>query len=452
MVAPGDVLQDRYRLDSPIATGGMGEVWRGTDLALQRAVAIKLLRPECAWDEDVVARFRAEARYAALLSHPNIARIYDYCEMCLPDPGCLVMELIDGLSLARVLDDGPLTPAHTMGIIAQAAAGLRAAHASDVVHRDIKPGNLLVSPDGLVKITDFGIAHSASSAPVTRTGIVMGTPAYLAPERAAGASATPASDLYSLGVVAYQCLTGRIPFDGEPIAVVVAHLQHELPPLPPTVPAEVAALVADLTAKDPRDRPTAWEATVRAERLRACLTSPAAVWPGLAVASGAATRMLSALSGSPRHWANSVSGPPPWRRDQVLPGRVPARAGLVLASALVATMGWVVAAAHGSGLSAGERPGPHPATRQASPRRTPGPHHVAATYAVNATAGNPTASRAPARHSHSSGPATPPPASPVTSGTPAPSATPSGTPTPSASASPSPAASPPSSPTPQTGI
>src|SRR5215831_10823173 len=189
-VAPGSVLEHRYRLDGRVALGGVGEVWRGTDLVLRRVVAVKLLRPEYAQDEECLARFRAEGRHAALLSHPNIAQVYDYVEKAPPIPGFLVMELVDGQSLARVLADGPIDPARTMGIIAQAAAGLQAAHRAGLVHRDIKPGNLLVGRDDHVKITDFGIAQVAGSARLTRTGMLMGTAAYLAPERATGGLAT----------------------------------------------------------------------------------------------------------------------------------------------------------------------------------------------------------------------------------------------------------------------
>src|SRR5215469_10920268 len=268
-VAPGSVLEHRYRLDGRLALGGVGEVWRGTDLVLRRVVAVKLLRPEYEQDEECLARFRAEGRHAALLSHPNIAQVYDCAETAPPVPGFLVMELVDGQSLARLLAGGPLTPARTMGIVAQAARGLQAAHAAGLVHRDIKPGNLLVGPDDHVKITDFGIAQVAGAARMTRTGMLVGTAAYLAPERATGGPATPASDLYSLGVVAYECLTGQAPFDGEPLAVALAHLQQAMPPLPPSVPAAVAALVADLTAKDPAARPpSAGDVRDRAERLR----------------------------------------------------------------------------------------------------------------------------------------------------------------------------------------
>jgi eukaryotic-like serine/threonine-protein kinase len=263
----------------------MGDVWRGTDLAIDRRVAIKLLRSERADDEDGVARFRAEAHHAGSLSHPNIAQVFDYGEARAAEPGYLVMELVEGLSLTRILDDGPLPPGDAMDVIAQVARGLAAAHQAGLVHRDIKPGNLLVRLDGLVKITDFGIATAAGenpvTQPVTRPGMLIGTPAYLAPERISGVPATPATDLYALGVVAHQCLTGRVPFAGEPLAVALAHLDRGIPPLPPFVPPEVAALVTHLTRQDPAARPgSAWDVAVRAEHLRVIVSGPEGPSPG----------------------------------------------------------------------------------------------------------------------------------------------------------------------------
>jgi hypothetical protein len=263
------VLADRYRLDDRIAKGGMGEVWRAFDLVLGRPVAVKLLRDDYAQHPETLERFRAEARHTAAVSHPGIAQMYDYGEPCPGQPPFLVMELVDGVPLTELVARGPLDPARVMDLVAQTAAGLSAAHAVGLVHRDIKPGNLLVSPDGTVKITDFGIAYAAGSAPLTRTGALIGTPAYLAPERVTGASAGPASDLYSLGIVAYECLTGAQPFTGTPMEVALSHQYQSLPPLPPAVPLPVAALVAELTARDPAGRPAdAGEVAARTARLR----------------------------------------------------------------------------------------------------------------------------------------------------------------------------------------
>jgi len=182
----GDLLAARYRLESRIAAGGMGEVWRAADLVLDRPVAVKLLPAGYAQHPETLARFRAEARHAAAVSHPGIAQVYDYGHASEGQPPFLVMELVDGRPLSQLLAAGPLGPGRTLDLVTQVAAGLAAAHATGLVHRDIKPGNLLVSASGAVKITDFGIAYAAGSAPLTRTGTVIGTPAYMAPERLAG--------------------------------------------------------------------------------------------------------------------------------------------------------------------------------------------------------------------------------------------------------------------------
>src|SRR5277367_2414498 len=195
MWSPDVVLGHRYELDERVGAGGFGEVWRARDLMLDRLVAVKVLHADYVHDEEALARFRAEARNAGSLAHENIARVYDYGE---PHPPYLVMELVDGPSLAQVLASGPIDPVRAMDIVAQAAAGLQASHEARLVHRDIKPGNLLLDSVGTVKITDFGISHAVGSVSVTSTGLVVGTPGYLAPERAAGARATALSDLYSL--------------------------------------------------------------------------------------------------------------------------------------------------------------------------------------------------------------------------------------------------------------
>ena len=285
------VMGHRYRLESRLAAGAVGEVWRAVDLVLDRRVAVKLLRQEYADHPEALARFRAEARHAGSLSHPGIAQLYDYGDADPPHPPFLVMELVDGPSLAGVLATGPLDPARTMKVVAQTAAALEAAHRTGLVHRDIKPANLLLGPGGTVKVTDFGIAHAAGSVPLTRTGTLVGTPAYLAPERAAGGPALPASDLYSLGVVAYECLAGAPPFSGPPLEVAAAHQYRPLPPLPAGVPGEVAALVEELTAKNPADRPaTAGQVVRRAGMLGDALAAGATAAAG-AIASdkGAAT-------------------------------------------------------------------------------------------------------------------------------------------------------------------
>jgi eukaryotic-like serine/threonine-protein kinase len=218
----GASLAGRYRLDCLVASGAAGVVWRAFDLLLERNVAVKVLRPDNAGDPETRARFRAEARNASRLSHPGVAQVYDYGEGGSPGLPFLVMELVDGPSLAKVLAAGPLGPGQTMDLIAQVGDGLHAAHSAGLVHRDIKPANLLITADGHVKITDFGIASVTSGAPSTATGVLVGTPAYLAPERAAGRRARPASDLYSLGVAGWQAdLTGAAtPHTPPPLAAL----------------------------------------------------------------------------------------------------------------------------------------------------------------------------------------------------------------------------------------
>jgi serine/threonine protein kinase len=268
MALAATFLSGRYVLDEPIGAGGYCEVWRATDTVLARPVAVKLLHVGYARHHEALARFKAEARHAGALSHHNIARVYDYGEPGDGQP-YLVMELVDGPSLADVLAGGPLSAGRTMDVVAQVAAGLQAAHAAGLIHRDIKPANILFTPGGAVQITDFGIAHAVGSAPLTSSGMVMGTPGYIAPERVTGATAGPASDLYALGIVAYECLAGAPPFSGGALDVAIAHRDRPLPPLPASVPAAVVALVMLLTAKDPAWRPgSAGEVALQAVRLR----------------------------------------------------------------------------------------------------------------------------------------------------------------------------------------
>jgi serine/threonine-protein kinase len=403
------VLAGRYRLEGPVARGGVGEVWRATDLVLGRPVAVKLLRAEYTQHPEVLARFRAEARHAGSVSHPGIAQVYDYGEDGAAASPYLVMELVDGPSLARVLAAGPLAPARAMDVLAQAAAGLQAAHAAGLVHRDVKPGNLLVGRSGQVKMTDFGIAHAAWSAPLTQTGALVGTPAYLAPERVTGGPATPASDLYSLGVVGYQCLTGAVPFAGVP-PVTALHQQHELPPLPAAVPAAVAELILDLTARDPAARPaSAGEVAVRAGRLRDALAGRAAAGqpasrPGGPPPTGAMGAGPATLAGGPVTLGGqpiTLAGEPApgmasahrrprregmrpgWERmrpgrERMRPGRERMRPGraVVLAVAGVALAaglaGWLLAGAFGAGPRPAQPGGAPPAAHTPAAARTAG--------------------------------------------------------------------------------
>jgi serine/threonine-protein kinase len=251
----------RYRLDSRIATGGMGVVWRATDTVLGREVAVKVLKPEYADDPTFRSRFDTEARHAAALHHPGVAGVFDFGEAAAPDGSgtpqpYLVMELVEGHPLSRLLADGrPLDRDAVRDLLAQAGDALASAHSAGIVHRDVKPANLMVTPEGRLKITDFGIARAADGVGITQTGTVMGTAQYLSPEQARGERATPASDVYSLGVVGFECLSGRRPFEAESsVATALAHIQQPVPDLPPDVPADLAAVVHRALAKDPGER------------------------------------------------------------------------------------------------------------------------------------------------------------------------------------------------------
>jgi serine/threonine-protein kinase len=254
------LLGDRYELLERIATGGMGEVWRGRDVVLQRTVAIKVLRSQYADDPTFIARFRAEARHAAALNHPNIAAVLDYGEAAPEEAGehlaYLVMELVDGAPLSAHLSaEGPMEPHAALSVLQQTAAGLAEAHRRGLVHRDVKPANILIGPGGTVKLTDFGIARSADSVPLTGTGQVIGTAQYMSPEQAQGATATPASDVYALGLVGYESLTGHAAFEGEnPVSVALKHVVEEPEPLPAELPDEVRGLIDSALVKDPGDR------------------------------------------------------------------------------------------------------------------------------------------------------------------------------------------------------
>jgi serine/threonine protein kinase len=266
--AVGRLYGERYRLQLRIAIGGMGEVWQAEDELILRQVAIKILKEEYLSDPAFLERFRTEARSAALVEHVGIANIYDYGE----DTGSayLVMELVPGESMSRLLErEKQLPEAQVLDIVAQTARALAAAHARGLVHRDIKPGNLLITPDGKVKITDFGIARVGDQVPLTKTGQVMGTVQYLAPEQATGKTSTGATDLYSLGVVAYEALAGRRPFRGEnQMAIAMAHINEMPPALSDSIDPRVQNLVLSCLAKKPNQRPESGTSlAIRAEAL-----------------------------------------------------------------------------------------------------------------------------------------------------------------------------------------
>ena len=288
----------RYELQSRIAIGGMGEVWQATDLVIGRQVAIKILKDEYLGDPGFLERFRAEARHAALVNHEGIANVFDYGEE--EGSAYLVMELVPGEALSTILErEHVLSTDKVLDIVAQTAAALQAAHAAGLVHRDIKPGNLLITPDGRVKITDFGIARIADQVPLTATGQVMGTVQYLSPEQASGHPASPTTDIYSLGIVAYEALAGRRPFTGESqVAIAMAQINETPPDLPVTVSEPVRNLVYSCIAKNPADRPQSAAHLARAATAlrRGDVQGAAAAVPAVLGAAGvtAATMLMPA--------------------------------------------------------------------------------------------------------------------------------------------------------------
>jgi len=252
-------IDGRYTIERPLGSGGMAEVFLARDGVLDRDVALKVLRGQYAGDEEFYERFRREATSAAGLSHPNIVQVYDRGEA--PDGTCYIaMEYVSGGTLKERLDErGPMEPERALAVAGQVAEALWAAHERGVIHRDIKPQNILITDMGHLKVTDFGIARAASAATISATNAVFGTAGYLSPEQALGEPATPRSDLYSLGIVLYELLTGVVPYRADnPVAVCMKHVTEPLTPprrLDPTIPEAVDALVVKLLAKDPADRP-----------------------------------------------------------------------------------------------------------------------------------------------------------------------------------------------------
>jgi eukaryotic-like serine/threonine-protein kinase len=338
MISPGVTLGGRYRLDERIAGGGMGDVWRGTDDVLGRTVAVKILLPALLDEPGFAERFRGEARTMATINHPGVVDVYDYGSD--QQLAFLVMEYVEGDALSRTLSRvGRLTPARTMALVAQAADALQAAHSNGIVHRDVKPGNLLVRPNGTLVLTDFGIARSALVGQLTVAGSVLGTASYISPEQASGAVATAASDVYALGVVAYQCLSGRRPFDGAtPLEIAMKHVRDTPRPLPSDIPPAVRSIVERAMAKDPAARwPTAAAMAGVARQAASSLTT--AVHPPVsngaapmhrpssgapAPGSTAYPQMPRPVSGAQARGAASVrppqqSAPPPYRHPSVPP-------------------------------------------------------------------------------------------------------------------------------------
>ncbi|HVM25749.1 MAG TPA: protein kinase, partial [Candidatus Limnocylindrales bacterium] len=307
-------LGDRYRIGEPIARGGMATVYRGSDEQLDRPVAIKLMRPDLGEDPQFVQRFEAEARRAASVTHPGLVAVYDVgTEEGMP---YIVMELVPGGDLAAAVRHGPMAPQRAARIASDVAAALEAAHRAGLVHRDVKPGNILLGADGRARVADFGIARATGEESLTRTGAMLGSVEYFSPEQARGERASPASDIYGLGVVLYELLTGARPFSGDsPYAVATARLRQAVPDprhANPEVPAALAAIVMRAMAVEPSARyRSAKHMRAALERWLDATAAPAAV-AAPASAQPAASRSVepanAAATTSPRR-----RGSPPWR-------------------------------------------------------------------------------------------------------------------------------------------
>ena len=251
----GQLVHHRYRLDRRLAQGGMGEVWKGFDIQLGRIVAIKALRTDTVNVEAKLRRLRAEAHNSANLAHPNIAALFDYYEH--DGIGFLIMEYVPSKSLADLYHkEKIIEPTKLLPILIQTARGLFVAHSHGVIHRDVKPANIMVSDTGNVKITDFGVSYSSDQEQITQDGMVVGTAQYISPEQAQGEQATVQSDIYSLGVVAYEGLCGHRPFTGAtPVDIAAAHVNDPVPPLPENVDLQLQQFIMSMLAKNPKDRP-----------------------------------------------------------------------------------------------------------------------------------------------------------------------------------------------------
>lgn len=389
------MLAERYVLERQLAVGGMGGVHVALDTRLGRRVAVKLLREDLAASPEFVERFRREAHTVAGLGHANIAQVFDYGQ---DGPvHFIVMELVPGSDLARLLRDrGRILPADVVDIGSQVCAALAAAHRADIVHRDIKPGNVIVGPDGHVKVTDFGIARALGEAPLTQTGSVMGTAQYLPPEQSTGQRATPASDLYSLGVLIYQMLTGDVPFTGDsPVAVAVQHLSEEVPApstVVPDVPPGLDRVVTRATQKRPEDRYTS--ADEMGAALREALHASATGW----APAGTTTVLPAAVHGAGASTARLPIAEPPSTRSsrheqeraggRVLSRRWVAAAG-VGAAALIALLAFSLGRDTGA-----DAPGPAVAgtTAPATATTAPRPSQTTTTAKPTTTTPKPTRS------------------------------------------------------------
>jgi serine/threonine-protein kinase len=317
-------IAGRYRLESRLGFGGMSTVHLAVDQRLERRVAVKLLAEHLAEDPTFVSRFQREAQAAARLVHPNIVQVFDSGLDEQTGQHYIVMEYIEGASCAEILrDNGWVDVSEATAIIEQACEGLYYAHRHGVVHRDVKPGNLLRSREGEVKLADFGIAKATEQSSITQVGSVLGTAAYLAPEQARGEDAGPRADIYALGVVTYQLISGRLPYEATSLTELALKQQHEEPAMLDTlvaaVPPELADAVALALALDPRDRYESARDMGRAIRDGAEGVPPPAQ-PGVR-----ATRATTVLAGATRRQGTDGQGTVRQRQPRPAPARARAR-------------------------------------------------------------------------------------------------------------------------------
>jgi serine/threonine-protein kinase len=331
-VTTEQLFADRYRLERRLGVGGMATVQLAFDTRLERYVAVKLLAEHLAEDSSFVSRFQREALAAARLVHPNIVQVFDFGSDRHSGRQFIVMEFVDGHSCAELLrDKGPMAPRDAVEILAQACRGLDYAHRNGVVHRDVKPGNLLVNTDGVVKLADFGIAKAAEQSDITKVGSVLGTAAYLSPEQARGEPAGPASDLYALGVVSYQLMAGKLPYEAASLTDLARLQEGGSPPRlseeARDVPEALSAVVARALARDPKRRYA--DAAEMEDALRdglAGVSSTEDLEATHALPDDEATRMLTSTAARPRSRQplQPVEEPPrraPQRRTPAPPPR-----------------------------------------------------------------------------------------------------------------------------------
>jgi serine/threonine-protein kinase len=325
----GIEIAGRYRIEGRLGLGGMSTVHLALDTRLERQVAVKLLAEHLADDPTFVSRFQREALAAARLVHPNVVQVFDSGLDQVTGRHYIVMEYVPGQSVAQILRDRPqLGVDETLSIVIQACHGLDYAHRQGIVHRDVKPGNLLRTPEGIVKLADFGIARAAEQSSITQVGSVLGTAAYLSPEQAAGEEAGPAADLYSLGVVTYQCLAGRLPYEAASLSELVLKQQREAPDrldqVRPDVGSSLARAVAVALSIDPRDRyASAREMGDELDRAAEAFEyhEPDETAATRAIEATAATSLLAA---EPEPWPVTDEHVPVSRREPVPRRRQPA--------------------------------------------------------------------------------------------------------------------------------